>query len=145
MSQLQYSRSFMATVEESLKRSSPWSAYYFTSETENWCPPSENYLPYSDLMFPKKFINSPVNKEYEQLLMEWHSKYTGAKRQRTVRQETTMNKMDTRPFYLYKNDGCKEALERGIYTDLQSSNSSNENKIHNYSDNCVENENIEEE
>ena len=65
MSQLQYSRSFMATVKQSLKRGSPLSAYYFTSETENWCPPSENYLPYSDLMFPKKLINSPVNKEYE--------------------------------------------------------------------------------
>ena len=55
----------MATVKQSLKRGSPLSAYYFTSETENWCPPSENYLPYSDLMFPKKLINSPVNKEYE--------------------------------------------------------------------------------
>ena len=40
--------------------------------------------------------------------MEWHSKYTGAKRQRTVRQETTMNKMDTRPFYLYKKMVAKK-------------------------------------
>ena len=53
--------------------------------------------------------------------------------------------MDTRPFYLYKKNSCKKALKRGTYTDLQSSNSSNENKIHNYSDNCVENENIEKE
>ena len=123
MSQLQYSRSFMATVKQSLKRSSHWSAYYFTSETENWCPPSENYPLYSDFMFPKNFINSPVNKEYEQLLIKWHSNYTRAERPRTVRQETIMSKMGTLPFYLYKKDICKEALERGIITDLQSPNS----------------------
>ena len=53
--------------------------------------------------------------------------------------------MGTLPFYLYKKDICKEAFERGIYTDPQSSNSSNENEIDNYSDNCIENEDIEEE
>ena len=145
MSQLQYSRLFMTTVKESLKRNSHWSAYYFTSEKGNWYPPSENSLPYSDLTFPKKFINSPINKEAEELLIEWASNYTRAERQRTVRQETTMSKMGTLPFYLYKKDICKEAFERGIYTDPQSSNSSNENEIDNYSDNCVENEDIEEE
>ena len=61
MSQLQYSRSFRTTVKESLKRNSHWSAYYFTSEKRNWYPPSENSLPYSDLTFSKKFINSPIN------------------------------------------------------------------------------------
>ena len=40
---------------------------------------------------------------------------------------------------------AKEAFERGIYTDPQSSNSSNENNFDNYSDKCNENENIEEE
>ena len=70
MSQLQYSRSFMTTVKESLKRSSYRFTYYFISEKGNWYPPSENYLPYSDLTFPKNFINSPINKEYEELLIE---------------------------------------------------------------------------
>ena len=55
-----------------------------------------------------------------------------------------MSKMGTLPFYLNKKDICKEALERGIYTDPQSSNSSNENEIDKYSDSFVENENIEE-
>ena len=55
-----------------------------------------------------------------------------------------MSKMGTLLFYVYKKDVCKEAFERGIYTDPQSSNSSNENEIDNYSDNCVENENAEE-
>ena len=62
-----------------------------------------------------------------------------------------MNKMGTLPFCLYKKDICKEAYERGIYKDPQfvkssnCHNSSNENEIYNYSDNCIENENIEEE
>ena len=144
MSQLQYSTSFMTTVKESLKRNFHWSGYYFASEKGNWYPLSENFLPYSDLTFPKKFINSPINKEDEELLIEWTSNYTLAERQRTVRQEITMSKMGTLPFYLNKKDICKEALERGIYTDPQSSNSSNENEIDKYSDSFVENENIEE-
>ena len=144
MSQLQYSRSFMTTVKESLKRNSHWPAYYLTSEKANWYLPSENSLPYSDLTFPKKLINSPINKEDEELLIEWSSNYSRAERQRTFRQETTMSKMGTLSFYLYKKDICKEAFEREICTDPQSSNLSNENEIDNYSDDCVENENIEE-
>ena len=70
MSQLQYSKSFMTTVKEVLKRNSHWSAYYFTSKKRNWYPPSENSLKYSHLTFPKKFINSPINKEDEELLKE---------------------------------------------------------------------------
>ena len=56
MSQLQYSRSFMTTVKESLKRNSHCFAYHFTSKEANWHLYSENSLWYSDLMFPKKFI-----------------------------------------------------------------------------------------
>ena len=56
-----------------------------------------------------------------------------------------MSEMGTLPFYFYKKDICKKAFEREIYTDPQSSNSSNENEIDSYSDNCVENEDIEEE
>ena len=77
--------------------------------------------------------------------MEWASVYTCAERQRTVRQETTMSKIGAFPICLYKKDICKEEFEREVYTDPQSSNSSNENKIDNYFDNCVENEDIEEE
>ena len=141
-SQLRYSRSFMTTVKESLKGNSHWSVYYVTNEKGNWYSPSENSLPYSDLTFPKKFINSHINKENEELLIEWPSNYTRAKRQRTFRKETKMSKMGTFPFCHYEKDTCKEALGRGIYADPQSSNSSNENEIDNYSDNCVENENI---
>ena len=85
-----------------------------------------------------------LNKEDKELLIEWVSNYTRLERQRTARQETTMSKMGTFPFYFYKKDICKEAFERGIYTNPQSSNSSNENEIENYSD-SAENENIEEE
>ena len=95
-------------------------------------------------MFPKKFKSSPINKKDQELLIEWASNYIHAERQGTVKQETTMSKMGTLLFYVYKKDICKEAFERGIYTDPQSSNSSNENEIDNYSDNCVENENTEE-
>ena len=137
MGQLQYSRSFITTVKVSSKRNSHWSTYCFTSEKGNWYPPLENSLPFSDLRFPKKFINSPINKEDEELLIEWAADYIPSERQRTVRQETTMSKMGTLPFYLYKKDIRKEAFKRGIYTDPQSSNSPSENKIDNYSDNCV--------
>ena len=99
MSQLKYSRSFMTTVKESLKLYSHLYAYYFTGEKGNCYPTSGNSLPYSDLMFAKKFINGPINKEDEELLIEWAYNYTCVERQRTVRQETTISKMGTLPFY----------------------------------------------
>lgn len=79
-------------------RNSHWSAYYFISEKRNWYPPSENYLPYSDLTFLKKFINSPISKEDEKLLIEWSSNYTSSERQRTVRQETFTKKISKEAF-----------------------------------------------
>ena len=91
ISQLQYNRSFITTVKEFLKRNSYCSTYYFTSEKGNWYRPAENSPLYSDLTFPKKYINSPTNKEDEELLLEWASHYTRAERQRTVGQENTMS------------------------------------------------------
>ena len=98
MIQLQYSRLFMTTVKEYLKNKILIG------------PPLENSLPYSDLTFPKKFINSAINKDDEELLIAWSSNYTRAERQRTVGQETTMNKISFLHFYLYK----KRYLQRSI-------------------------------
>ena len=95
----------MTPVKVSLKKNFHW------SEKGHWHPPLESSLPYSDLKFPKKFINSPINKEDEELLIEWVSNYTAAERQKTLRQKTTMSKMGTLLFYLYKNMFAKKHLK----------------------------------
>ena len=56
VSQLQYAREFIRSVEEALKRSYPWSAYYFINKEGCWYPPTESYIDYRELSFtlPKK-------------------------------------------------------------------------------------------
>ena len=44
MTQLQYTRDFMPTLNESIKRSSNWSAFCFTSRKGSWYPPTQNTI-----------------------------------------------------------------------------------------------------
>ena len=39
----------MRSVKEALKRSHPWSAYYFTNKKGSWYLPTENYIDYRKL------------------------------------------------------------------------------------------------
>ena len=113
LSPLQYAISFMTSVKESLKRNFPWGTYYFTSTKGSWYPPSENSL---DFMKVKKLLPSKKysragarNKVQEEEMRQWALTYTRGVRQRSVRQETTMDKSGTLPHYLYSVDIAKQA------------------------------------
>ena len=56
MTQLQYALAFMSTLKESFKRSSNWSAFYFTSHKASWHPPTEDNICLNDVLkdLPKK-------------------------------------------------------------------------------------------
>ena len=103
MTQLQYAREFMRSVKESLKRSFPWSAYYFTSRKGSWYPAHESSMDFKELsrLLPVKNDRAQISKSHEEKLRVWANSYTRAVRQRTVRQETTMAKSGTLPHYLY--------------------------------------------
>ena len=58
MAQLHCARDFMSILKESIKRSSYWSAFYFTSRKASWYPPAENTICLNDVLMdlPKKKI-----------------------------------------------------------------------------------------
>lgn len=109
MTQLQYSREFTRSIKESLKRTSPWSAFYYTNRKGSWYPPAENSTPFQTMsnFLPKRPDPIQQSKEDQEKLQTWANSYTRAVRQRTVRQETTMAKMGTLPHYLYSNSISK--------------------------------------
>lgn len=121
LSPLQYAMSFMTSIKESLKREFPWAAYYFTSTKGSWYPPSEsstNYIKVSKSLPSKLYSKSGTRKKVEEEEMrQWAQTYTKGVRQRSVRQETTMDKSGTLPHYLYSVDICKQAAKTKRYVD----------------------------
>ena len=105
MIQLQYDREFMRSVKETLKRSYPWSGYYFNNRKGCWYPPAERCIDYRKLtlVLPKKpaFVYIAVSKEEK--WQTWADCYTRAVCQRTVGQKATMVKTGTLPHYLYSS------------------------------------------
>ena len=117
MTQLQYSREFMTSVTESIKRNCTWSAHYFTSRKGSWYPPSEDTIHFEEVKpyLPKKSAPCKISKKDEEELQQWSASYTQAVRQRTVRQETTMAKMGTLPYYIYSKNVDKIAESTSKY------------------------------
>ena len=99
MTQLQYARNFMSTLKESIKRSSNWSVFYFTSRKTLWYTPTENTICLNDVLkdLPKKKRLRKITQNEQQALQSWALTYTRAVLQRTVRQETTMAIISTLP------------------------------------------------
>ena len=91
MSQLEYARSFVATMKESVKPATRWAAYYHTSR-RSWYRKHDTMVSLHDvpLMMPLSVVNLPANDC--DLLRNLASAYGTAVRQRTVGQETTMAK-----------------------------------------------------
>ena len=120
LSPLQYAMSFITSIKESLKRGFPWAAYYFTSSKGSWYPPSENSLNFMDVsasLPKKKYSDRGIRKkDEEEEMRQWAQTYTKGVRQRSVRQETTMDKSGTLPHYLYTVDLAKQAAQREKYT-----------------------------
>ena len=82
MTQLQYARDFMLTLNESIKRSSNWSSWYFTSRKALLYPPTENTICLNDVLkdLPKKKSLTKITQNEQQALQSWALTYT-----RTVR------------------------------------------------------------
>ncbi|KAL9969206.1 hypothetical protein ACROYT_G021396 [Oculina patagonica] len=100
---LQYARDFGSTAKEGLKRTTCWSAYYYTNRG-SWYPLPERSLGLFDI---PPMEQPPVGKaSHDEMAMmrEWCKTYGASVRQRSVRQETTMAKAGTLPDYLYQKD-----------------------------------------
>ena len=101
MSKAEYCRSFGLTMKEAVKRVTTWAAYYYTSKN-SWYPKPEGALLLSQVpvMKPLPIVNMrPADCD---ALRDWASSFRAAVRQRTVRQETTMERHDTLTEFMYQ-------------------------------------------
>ena len=73
MTQLEYTREFMRTIKEALKRCHPWSACYFTSRKARWYPPTENDVNIRDIspILPSKSVASSITVADDETLWIW--------------------------------------------------------------------------
>ena len=80
MTQLQYARDFMSTLKEFIKRSSNWSAFYFTSHKASWYPPAENTICSNDVLkdLPKKKSPTKIAQSEQEVLQSWALTYPRA-------------------------------------------------------------------
>ena len=103
MSLAQYIRAFGATVKESLKRLCTWSVHYFTG-SKHWYPKPETALKLSDIPIITPIPPRTLEKDEIEEMRNWAAMFGKAVRQRTNRQETTMEKSGTLPAYCYEDN-----------------------------------------
>ena len=96
---LQYARSFASNIKESLKSLTQWSKYYYTSK-DSLYPLPENSIHFKDMKMPAPLPTTKMTEENKEIMREWISVNGRAVRQRTVSQETTMEKPGTLPVFL---------------------------------------------
>ena len=64
-------------------------------------------------------------------MIEKAFKYIRAEQQRTVRPETTVNKMRAFPYYFYKKDNFQDAIKKWKYDITQTENTENVEEVNN--------------
>ena len=99
---LQYSRNFGKALKESIKRTTNWSAIYYTNP-KSWYPVPDRVARFIDIPDMKPLPAGNATAEEIRSLRDWAHSYGTAVRQRSVRQETTMAKAGTLSGYMYGN------------------------------------------
>ena len=100
-SYLKYAMDFGSIVKGSLKRTTSWSAKYFTHSRSYYLVPV-NHMKFSDAIYMTPLPSIAMSKEDQQLMRDWLEPYRPV-RQRTVRSETTKDKAGALPPNVYVN------------------------------------------
>ncbi|CAB4014850.1 Hypothetical predicted protein [Paramuricea clavata] len=100
-SYLKYAMDFGSIVKESLKRTTNWSAKYFT-HPRSYYPVPVNHMKLSDAVYMTPLPSITMSQEDQQLMRDWLEPYRPV-RQRTVRSETTKDKAGALPPNVYVN------------------------------------------
>ncbi|CAB4030999.1 Hypothetical predicted protein, partial [Paramuricea clavata] len=98
---LKYAMDFGSIVKESLKRTTNWSAKYFT-HPRSYYPVPVNHMKLSDAVYMTPLPSITMSQEDQQLMRDWLEPYRPV-RQRTVRSETTKDKAGALPPNVYVN------------------------------------------
>ena len=100
---LEYARDLGNTMHESLKRTSHWSAYYFTHR-RSYYPVPENSISLRDIPKMSPMPPKEMSQADQRLKREWAQEHGKAVRQRTVRQCTTKHNAGTLPLNMYEKE-----------------------------------------
>ncbi len=100
-SYLKYAMDFGSIVKESLKRTTNWSAKYFT-HPRSYYPVPVNHIKLSDVVYMTPLPSIMMSHEDQQLMRDWLEPYRPV-RQRTVRSETTKDTAGALPPNVYLN------------------------------------------
>ena len=90
-------------MHESLKRTSQWSAYYFTHR-RSYYPVPEKSISLRDIPKMSPVPPKEMSQADQMLMREWAHEHGKAVRQRTVRQCTTKHNAGTLPLYMYEKE-----------------------------------------
>ena len=97
---LQYARDFSTIAKESLKRTTKWSAKYFTHD-KSFYPVPTSSIELADAEVMKPPTAARIDPPIEVAMKELVDKYRGPVRKRTVRSETTEDKAGALPPAVY--------------------------------------------
>lgn len=100
---IEYSRDFGNTMHESLKRTTTWSAYYYT-HPQSYYPVPENKLALEDIPKMKQLPVQTMSKNDQVAMRQWAQEHGKAVRQLTVRQNNTKHKSGTLPLNMYQKE-----------------------------------------
>ena len=116
--QLEFARSLGNTIKETLKRSTSWSAFYYTKST-SYYPEAKNSLNFRDIPTMKPLPATEMSLAHVSLMRDWALEHGKAVKQRTVRQDHTKYRPGTLPLNLYQKKlaGQKLQLEQEPSTD----------------------------
>ena len=112
---LEYARDLGNTMHESLKRTSQWSAYYFTHR-RSYYPVPQNSISLRDIPKMSPMPPKEMSQADQTLMREWAHEHGKAVRQRTVRQCTTKHNAGTLPLNMYEKElpiGERVTFENG--------------------------------
>lgn len=109
--QLQHARDLGATVLESAKRMTIWSAFYYTHR-DSYYPVPATQMHLSEFPKMRQQSHPSMSNSDQEVMRSWARDHGKCVRQRTVRQETTKFKAGTLPLNMYEqNDILTEKFQ----------------------------------
>ena len=123
--ELQYSQDFGLIIKESLKKVTKWTAKYFTHEKNLLSCPSNQHGVCKCKLKGRPLPSVEIDPEIESAMKEFVEKYRPL-RQRTVREETTMDRARALPpaIYTKQQDSTKVDLLARLGNDFNSGDQS---------------------
>ena len=120
----EYAQIFSSSVEEGVKRVTPWSAYYYTHPNSYYPVGTSDGSQLICAEIPKPVAES-ISRNDEAEMRFWAKQYGKCVRQRNVRQDNTMDRAGTLPLNLYETETVLNPLDlHSIMPALQASPSS---------------------